>query len=217
MMPTGSQTQDVLARLKREKLIGIVRTNDADSAIWAAFQLLHAGFQCIEIPFTVPETANVIETLCGRYPHALIGAGTVLDAKEAVAAMAAGAKFLVSPVLLEPLIEFGVIHDVLVLPGAMTPTEIYRAHQLGASAIKLFPAASVDGPEFIKALKGPFPQIPLVPTGGIKLHHVGNYFKAGAWAVGVGAPLIPKAAVESRNEAEIQTLAKAYLDTRGQH
>jgi 2-dehydro-3-deoxyphosphogluconate aldolase/(4S)-4-hydroxy-2-oxoglutarate aldolase len=212
--PTLSATQQLLETVAQEKLIAIVRTDSADSALWAASQLLEAGFRLIEIPFTVPDCAQVIETLGTRFPHAILGAGTVLEARQAVDALAAGAQFLVAPVLVEALIQFGVEQDVLVLPGCMTPTEIYKAHTLGASAVKFFPAKASGGPGFIQAIKGPLPQIPIIPTGGIPLEDVPAYLQAGAVAVGVGGPLLPKAVVENRAAEALQQKAKAYLQAR---
>ena len=203
--------QHLLARFAQEKIIGIVRTDTAESAIWTSRLLLNAGFQLIEIPYTVPDTPHVIETLCEEFPNAIIGAGTVLEAKEAVNALGAGAQFLVSPVIVEPLIQFGQEQDILVLPGGMTPTEIYTAWTLGAPAVKFFPAESAGGAGFVGSIKGPLPHIPIIPTGGIQLEHVGGYLKAGAVAVGVGAPLIPKQWIASRNEVELKSLAHAFL------
>jgi 2-dehydro-3-deoxyphosphogluconate aldolase/(4S)-4-hydroxy-2-oxoglutarate aldolase len=196
---------------KEEKLIGIVRTDTTESAIWTASQLLEAGIRIIEIPFTVPDTPQVIETLCERFPEAVIGAGTILEAKDALLALGAGARFLVSPVLVEPLIQFSVEQNILALPGCFTPSEIYKAWTLGAPAVKFFPAQCAGGSEFLKALKGPLPQIPIVPTGGISLEHVAGYLKAGAIAVGVGAPLIPKTFIQNRDVEGLRSLAQSFL------
>jgi 2-dehydro-3-deoxyphosphogluconate aldolase/(4S)-4-hydroxy-2-oxoglutarate aldolase len=207
-------TQSMIQRFQQEKLIAIVRTDSAESAIWAATQVLESGFRLVEIPFTVPECAYVIETLCDRFPNAVIGAGTVLEASQAMQALGAGAQFLVAPVLLEPLIQLGVEQNILVLPGCMTPSEIYRAHTLGAAAIKFFPAQPTGGAEFLKAIKGPFPDIPIVPTGGIQQGDVAGYLKAGALAVGVGGPLLPSELIQSRDAMALQQRAKDYLALR---
>lgn len=201
-----------LDQLANEKLIAIVRTQSPESAVWVSSLLIDCGFRAIEIPFTVPDAADVIETLSLNFQDALIGAGTVLDLDTCYQALSAGAEFVVSPALVEPAIQFGLNEDVLVLPGCMTPTEILKAWELGAPGIKFFPAQCAGGAEFISALKGPLPQIPIVPTGGIQLEHVQGYLKAGALAVGVGAPLIPKALVDKRDEAALRKLAAAYLN-----
>ncbi|HEY9685718.1 MAG TPA: bifunctional 4-hydroxy-2-oxoglutarate aldolase/2-dehydro-3-deoxy-phosphogluconate aldolase [Coleofasciculaceae cyanobacterium] len=210
-----SSVKSLLNIFSKEKLIGIVRTESADSALWAASQLLEAGFRLIEIPFTVPETPQVIEALCERFPEAVIGAGTVLEAKQAVQALGAGAQFLVAPVLNEPLIQFGLEQDIFVLPGCATPTEIYRAHTLGAPAAKFFPAGAMGGPAFLKAIRDPLPTIPIVPTGGVTLEQVPEYLSAGALAVGVGGPLLPKDVIAHRDADTLQQRAKAYLLSKG--
>jgi 2-dehydro-3-deoxyphosphogluconate aldolase/(4S)-4-hydroxy-2-oxoglutarate aldolase len=112
---------------------------------------------------------------------------------------------------MEPLIQFGQEQSILTLPGCLTPTEMYKAWALGAPAIKFFPAESGGGTDFISSIKGPLPHIPIVPTGGIQLSNVPGYLKAGALAVGIGAPLIPKQLVASRNDTELRALATAYL------
>jgi 2-dehydro-3-deoxyphosphogluconate aldolase / (4S)-4-hydroxy-2-oxoglutarate aldolase len=204
----------LLARFQNEKLIGIVRTDSAESAIWTSSTLIEAGFSIIEIPLTVPDGTAVIETLSERFPNAIIGAGTVLEAKDALNALGAGAQFLVSPVLVEPLVQFGQEQGILTLPGCMTPTEMYKAWTLGAPAVKFFPAEAAGGAGFVSSVKAPLPQIPIVPTGGIQISHVPGYLKAGALAVGIGAPLIPKNLIAERNEIELKALAQAYLQTR---
>lgn len=200
-----------LKRFSEEKLIAIVRTDSPDSALWASNLLIDCGFRLIEIPFTVPEAADVIETLSLEHEEAIIGAGTVMDLDTCYQALSAGAEFVVSPALVEPLIQFGLNEDVLALPGCMTPTEIWKAYSLGAPAIKFFPAQAAGGADFISALKGPLPQIPIVPTGGVQLEHVPGYLKAGALAVGVGGPLIPKSIIARRDESALRELALAYL------
>jgi 2-dehydro-3-deoxyphosphogluconate aldolase/(4S)-4-hydroxy-2-oxoglutarate aldolase len=214
-MPTQTAIRHpLLDRFQQEKLIGIVRTDSAESALWTSRLLLDAGFRILEIPFTVPDAVGVIEQLSEAYPEAVIGAGTVLEAKDALNALGAGAQFLVSPVLVEPLVQFGQEQGILTLPGCMTPTEMYTAWTLGAPAIKFFPAESAGGTDFIRSIKAPLSQIPIVPTGGIQLSHVPGYLKAGALAVGIGAPLIPKQYVDARNELELHALAAAYLQSR---
>jgi 2-dehydro-3-deoxyphosphogluconate aldolase/(4S)-4-hydroxy-2-oxoglutarate aldolase len=206
-----TQTHPVLARFTQEKLIGIVRTDSTDSAIWTASHLIEAGIHVIEIPFTVPDATQVMETLAERFPDAVIGAGTVLDASEAVKALASGAQFLVSPVLIPAMIKFGLEHNVCVLPGCMTPTEMFDATNLGAQAVKFFPAQACGGAEFIKAIKAPLPHIPIIPTGGITREHVAEYLHAGALAVGVGSPLIPSSLIQARNADGLKAHAHGFL------
>lgn len=205
--------QAALSRLGAEKLIAIVRSDSAESALWASRILLENGFGALEIPFTVPEAADVIESLTEEFPEALIGAGTVLDLDTAYQALSAGAEFIVSPALVEAILPMGETEDILILPGCMTPTEVHRATQLGALAVKFFPAQCAGGAEFLSALRGPFPQLQVVTTGGILQEHVPGYLKAGALAVGVGGPLLPKALMAKRDEAALRELAVAYLKT----
>jgi len=208
----SSSVSSLIQQLNTDKLIGIVRTDTSESALWASRVLIEAGINWIEIPFTVPQATQVMEQLVEQYPQANIGAGTVLEAKEALQALGAGCKFLVAPVVNEPLIQLGLEQDLLVLPGAMTPTEIYKAWSLGASAVKFFPAQATGGVDFISAFRGPFPKIPLVATGGIELEHVPGYLMAGALAVGVGGRLVSKQMVLRRDEQEMRLLAKCYVE-----
>ena len=191
--------------LRQKKLIGIVRTDSAERAIWTSALLIATGLHIIEIPYTVPEASRVIETLSQRFPKAGIGAGTILEQSQADSAIQAGARFLVSPVLDEAIIRYAHSQDILMLPGCMTPTEMMTAWRAGAPAIKFFPAEPSGGPEFISAVRGPLPQ------GGIQLSNVSGYLKAGALAVGVGNPLIPRQWVASRNESKLRALAQQYL------
>ncbi len=197
--------------LRQERLIGIVRTDSAESCLWASTQLIEAGVKILEIPFTVPDTPTVIETLCTQFPDAIIGAGTVLEARDAAQALGSGAQFLVSPVLLEPLIQLGIDQNILVLPGCATPSEIYKAYSLGATAIKFFPAQAMGGAEFLKAVKAPLPQIPIVPTGGIELEHIPAYLKAGALAIGIGAPMLPNTLIKNRDAKALKNRARQTL------
>jgi 2-dehydro-3-deoxyphosphogluconate aldolase/(4S)-4-hydroxy-2-oxoglutarate aldolase len=202
---------NLLKRFAQERLIGIVRTDSDESALWTASQLLEAGVRLIEIPFTVPNAVSVIDRLSEEHPDAVIGAGTVLEAAEAVKALGAGAQFLVSPVLIPSMVQFGQEHQVLVLPGCMTPTEMFDASNLGAQAVKFFPAQSSGGADFVKAVKAPFPSLQIVPTGGISKEHVADYLKAGALAVGVGGPLIPKPLIRNRDTSGLQAHAREFL------
>lgn len=207
--------QNQLNALQASKLVGIVRTNDTESAIWVASQLIEAGVRAIEIPFTVPDAVRVMETLVEQYPTAIVGAGTVLEAAQAVKALGAGAQFLVSPVLIPALVQFGKENQIFVLPGCMTPTEMYDAFSLGAPAVKFFPAQPVGGAEFIKAVKAPLPAIPIVPTGGIQREHVAAYLKAGALAVGVGGPLMPATLIQARDSNALKAHAQGFLAEAG--
>jgi len=141
----------------------------------------------------------------------LLGAGTVLDPETARAAFLAGAEFLVSPVVNLDVIRMGLRYDKLVMPGAYTPTEVLSAWEAGADVVKLFPA-DIGGPAYLKALKGPLPQVRILPTGGVNLQTLPEFFKAGACAVGLGSSLVEKDAVERGDFARIRDLARQYVD-----
>jgi len=155
--------------------------------------LLQAGLPVAEITLTVPNAIEAIGAVAKRFGgQVLLGAGTVTDVETCKRAVDAGAVFIVTPCLLRDVIEAAHNVDVAVLPGALTPTEVFEAFRLGGDMVKVFPVGSVGGAAYLRALRGPFPNIPLVPTGGVTLDNVAEMFKAGAAAVGVGTELISK-------------------------
>ncbi len=158
---------------------------------------------------TVPNAIDAIASVAKRFAgQVLVGAGTVTDAETVRRARDAGAEFIVSPCLVPEVIDAAHHADVAVLPGALTPTEVF---DLGGDMVKIFPAQSVGGAAYLRALRGPFPDIPLVPTGGVTLENIGEMFKAGAAAVGVGTELISKDALGRRDYAAIGALAAQFL------
>lgn len=166
----------------------------------------------VEITMTVPNAIDAIGGLAKRFAgRMLIGAGTVTDAETARRTMDAGAEFVVTPCLVPEVIEAANRAQVAVLPGALTPGEIFEAFRKGGDMVKIFPAQSVGGAAYVRALRGPFPGIPLVPTGGVTLENVAEMFKAGAAAVGVGTELISKEALARRDYAAIGALAEKFL------
>ena len=161
---------------------------------------------------TVPNAIDAIASVAKRFAgKVIVGAGTVTDAQTARRAIDAGANFIVSPCLVREVVEAAHGSDVAVLPGALTPTEVFNAFRLGADMVKVFPAQSVGGAAYLRALRGPFPDIPLVPTGGVTLENIGEMFKAGAAAVGVGTEMITKDALARRDYAAIGALAAQFL------
>ncbi len=206
-------TEALLDTFKLERVIAVVRANTVDDALWGAEELIHLGFNVIEITFTVPQTEMVIQTLADRYPKVTLGAGTVMNQRDAIKALAAGAQFLVSPVLDDTMVQWGNEQQVPVIPGVMTPSEIYRARKLGAPAVKLFPAVQAGGPSFLKALTEPMGNLPIIPTGGVRLDDVAEYLKNGALAVGIGGHLIPITALSERNRNEIRKRAEKLQST----
>jgi len=161
---------------------------------------------------TVPNAIGAIASVAKRFAgKVIVGAGTVTDAQTAKRAIEAGAKFIVSPCLVREVVEAAHQSEIAVLPGALTPTEVFEAFRLGGDMVKVFPAQSVGGAAYLRALRGPYPDIPLVPTGGVTLENIGEMFKAGAAAVGVGTEMITKDALARRDYAEIGSLAAQFL------
>ena len=204
--------EKTVSRLREIGIIPIVRAASADVAIPVAEALLQAGLPVVEITMTVPNAIDAIGGLAKRFAgRMLIGAGTVTDAETARRTMDAGAEFVVTPCLVPEVIEAANRAQVAVLPGALTPGEIFEAFRKGGDMVKIFPAQSVGGAAYVRALRGPFPGIPLVPTGGVTLENVAEMFKAGAAAVGVGTELISKEALARRDYAAIGALAEKFL------
>jgi 2-dehydro-3-deoxyphosphogluconate aldolase/(4S)-4-hydroxy-2-oxoglutarate aldolase len=205
-------TAKSVATLRKVGIIPIIRASSADAAVAVAEALLQAGLTVAEITLTVPNAIDAIGAVAKRFPgKMLVGAGTVTDAETARRAAQAGAEFIVTPCLVPEVIEAAQRADVAVLPGALTPGEVFAAFRHGADMVKVFPAQSVGGAAYLRALRGPFPDIPLVPTGGVTLENLAALFQAGAAAVGVGTELISQDALARRDYAAIGALAKQFL------
>jgi 2-dehydro-3-deoxyphosphogluconate aldolase/(4S)-4-hydroxy-2-oxoglutarate aldolase len=209
---TARAGSPALAIIREIGLIPVIRADSADAAIAVVDALAEAGLVIAEITMTVPGAIGAIEAVSKRFAdRVLVGAGTVTDADTATRAVDAGAEFIVSPCLVPEVIDAARRLDAAVLPGALTPTEIFAAHSAGADMVKVFPAQNLGGASYLRALRGPFPDIPLVPTGGVTLDNVREMFDAGAVAVGVGSELISKEALARRDYAAIGALAKKFL------
>ena len=171
------------------------------------------GISVLEITMTVPGAIGVIEEVAKRYgSEALVGAGTVLDAETAHACILAGARFVVSPALNLATISKCREHNVAVMPGALSPTEVVQAWAAGADLVKVFPAGAVGGASYIRSLKAPLPQIELVPTGGVSLKTAADFIRAGASALGVGADLVDIKAIREGQHAIVTERARQFLD-----
>ena len=193
-------------------MIPIIRASSADAAVAVVEALLHAGVTVAEITMTVPNAIDAIGAVAKRFSgQVLVGAGTVTDAETARRAVDAGAEFIVTPCLVPEVVEAAQRADVAVLPGALTPGEVFEAFRLGGDMVKVFPVQAVGGAAYLRALRGPFPDIPLVPTGGVTLDNMAELFQAGAAAVGVGTELISKDALARRDYAAIGALAQQFL------
>jgi 2-dehydro-3-deoxyphosphogluconate aldolase/(4S)-4-hydroxy-2-oxoglutarate aldolase len=188
------RTDQVIQRFKTLRIIPVVRTPDAESALRAIDALIEGGIPCAEITMTVHGAVSVIEAAAKRFgDKLLLGAGTVLDPETARICILAGADFIVSPSLNRATIELAKRYSKAVLPGALTPTEIVTAWEAGADAVKVFPCGALGGAKYIKSLRGPFPDIDFVPTGGVNLDTVADFLAAGCCAVGVGGELVDPA------------------------
>jgi 2-dehydro-3-deoxyphosphogluconate aldolase/(4S)-4-hydroxy-2-oxoglutarate aldolase len=202
----------VVSTLREVGIIPVIRAESADAALAVVEALAEAGLTVAEITMTVPDAIGAIASVTKRFGgKVLVGAGTVTDAETVRRAVDAGAEFIVSPCLVPEVIDAARRADVVMLPGALTPTEVLDAHLKGADMVKIFPAQSVGGASYLRALGGPFPDIPLVPTGGVTIDNVGEMFEAGAAAVGVGSELISKDALARRDYAAIGALAARFL------
>jgi 2-dehydro-3-deoxyphosphogluconate aldolase/(4S)-4-hydroxy-2-oxoglutarate aldolase len=201
-----------LSTLREVGIVPVIRAESADAALAVVEALVEAGLTVAEITMTVPGAIKAIASVAKRFgDKVLVGAGTVTDAETATRAVDAGAEFIVTPCLVPEVIDAARRADVAVLPGALTPTEVFEAFRLGGDMVKVFPAQNLGGASYLRALRGPFPQIPLVPTGGVTLDNVREMFDAGAAAVGVGGELISKDALARRDYAAISALAAQFL------
>lgn len=204
------EKSDVLAIIKREKLVPVVRTDSADEARKAVELLSEFGIKVFEITLTVPNAIELIAELSDA--DVLIGAGTVLNKNQAEKCVGAGAKFIVAPAFDRETVEFCRGAEVVVMPGAITPTEILTAWNAGADCVKIFPCDTMGGAKYLKTLKTLFPQIQMMPTGGVSAETIADFFKAGAVAVGVGADLVDVRAIRDGNFDLIGEKAQRYLE-----
>jgi 2-dehydro-3-deoxyphosphogluconate aldolase / (4S)-4-hydroxy-2-oxoglutarate aldolase len=203
--------EQVRARIEEVGIIPAVRLGSADEAMFAAEAVSRGGIPIVEITMTVPGALDVISHLVKRAPNMIVGAGDVFDSDVARDCIDAGAMFLTSPGFDHRIVEFALGASVVVLPGALTPTEVTRAWQSGADFVKVFPCALVGGENYIRALKAPFPTLPLIAAGGVNQQNASNFILAGASALGIGGELIPKEAIRLRQADRIFTLAHRFV------
>jgi 2-dehydro-3-deoxyphosphogluconate aldolase/(4S)-4-hydroxy-2-oxoglutarate aldolase len=205
-------SKEILAFISEVGIVPIVRTSSAEGAMQAVEAIYAGGVRAAEITMTVPGAIHALEKLADRFGGKLIlGAGTVLDPETARACMLAGAEFFVTPSLRLSTIEMAKRYSKVICPGALTPTEVLTAWEAGADVVKIFPCGNVGGPKYIKALKGPFPQIEMIPTGGVNLETTGDFLKAGACAVAVGGELVDAKSVKEGRFDIIENRARQYL------
>ena len=194
------QKREFIKFLAETRVVPVIRHQDPEIAIRGAKLLAEAGFPILEMTFTVPDAADLIARLSRMLPNAIIGAGTVLTDLQVHHAIKAGAKFVVSPCWTDDVGEICIMENIPYLPGAATPGEILHHWQNGALVVKVFPAHEAGGPGFVKAMKAVFPDIPLMPTGGVKPEQVADYLRMGAICTGLGGDLFPAAALEAGDD-----------------
>jgi 2-dehydro-3-deoxyphosphogluconate aldolase / (4S)-4-hydroxy-2-oxoglutarate aldolase len=202
-----------LALIREVGLIPIVRAPSPEDAYRAAEAIVGGGINVAEITMTVPNALRVMERVVEHYgDKVLLGAGTILDPESCRSALLAGAEFIVTPSLDPRVIEVARRYSKPCFPGALTPTEVVAAWQAGADMVKIFPCGPVGGPKYIKALKGPFPQIDFVPTGGVNLETTPEFIKAGAAAVAAGGELVDAKALREGNLEVITSNARKFVE-----
>jgi 2-dehydro-3-deoxyphosphogluconate aldolase/(4S)-4-hydroxy-2-oxoglutarate aldolase len=202
---------EVRARIEEIGILPAIRVSSSADALFGAETAYHAGIPVAEITMTTPGAIEVISRLAKDLPNMIVGAGTVLDADTARRCLDAGAKFLTSTGFVLEVVEVALKNDVVVFPGALTPTEVIAAWRAGSDFVKVFPCSANGGHSYIRALKVPFPQIPMIASGGVNQLTAVDFILAGAAALGVGAELIPSEALRVRNERQIQELARRFL------
>jgi 2-dehydro-3-deoxyphosphogluconate aldolase/(4S)-4-hydroxy-2-oxoglutarate aldolase len=203
---------ETCARIEEIGIVPVVRAASAELALRAAEAVLAGGISIFEITMTVPDAPAVIRTLCARLgSRAVVGAGTVLDAEAAARCLDAGAAFIVSPGFDPATVAAAHARGVPAMPGALTPTEVMAASKAGADMIKIFPASAVGGPKYLRALRGPFPDLKLLPTGGVNAATAADYIAAGAAALGVGSELVDPAALARGDDALLTTRARELV------
>ncbi len=206
------QKNAILSSIIDIGIVPVVRTSSAESAVKAIEAVYRGGIRAAEITMTVPGAIKALEKLADMFGDKIVlGAGTVLDPETARACMLAGAQFFVTPNLRPSTIEMVKRYSKVIMPGALTPTEVLTAWECGADAVKVFPCGAMGGAKYIKALKAPFPQIEMVPTGGVSLETTVDFLKAGACAVAVGAELIDAKTIEDGKYEIFEERARQFL------
>jgi len=193
--------------LKQEKVIAVIRANDVDLALQMAIAVAQGGINLIEITWNSHNPSEIIKQLTFKLPKCLIGTGTILTENDLTKAINSSVKFIFTPHLNLNLIKKAHHYQIPIIPGALTPTEIINAWQMGVTAVKIFPIASVGGVNYLKNLRSPLGDLPLIPTGGVAVENAPDLIKAGAIAVGLGGNLFPKTLIQEKNWEAITKIA----------
>ncbi|MCD6290081.1 MAG: bifunctional 4-hydroxy-2-oxoglutarate aldolase/2-dehydro-3-deoxy-phosphogluconate aldolase [Anaerolineae bacterium] len=203
--------EEVIQRILDERLIAVVRATDSTEAIEVGQALADAGIHLIEITFTVRDAATAIRRLGEALPDAIVGAGSVTEPAQVEEAIAAGARFLVSPIGYLDMIPICHRHGVISMAAGLTPSELAQAWRAGSDFVKLFPAGSLGGPSYVRSVLAPLPELPLIPTGGVTLDNLEAYLRAGAKAIGLGSALMPKPMVEAKDWEGLRRHAEHFV------
>jgi 2-dehydro-3-deoxyphosphogluconate aldolase/(4S)-4-hydroxy-2-oxoglutarate aldolase len=207
--------KDLIRIFSEDRLVAVIRTASVDRAELAARAMARAGVRLVEITLTIPDAYELIAKLATddefARQGAIVGAGTVLSGAQAEDSLIAGARFLVSPALIPEMIEAGRARDAMTMPGTMTPTEMVKAAELGADYIKVYPLATIGGPEFITNVRRALLHLPLVATGNVEYDEIPAYFKAGVVGFGIGGPLIRPDLLERGDSDGVVANAKRFL------
>src|ERR1700679_2047867 len=201
----------VLNLLHETGLVPVLRADSVEKALALATAVADGGVNVLEVTMTVPGALHVIRRLAEQRPDILIGAGPVLDPETARTCILEGAKFVVSPALNLKTIDMCHRYSIAVLPGALTPTEVLTAWEAGADVVKVFPAGAMGGAKYLTSLRGPFPQIEMIPTGGVSLATPAEFLHAGAFALGVGSDLVDTKAMAAGKPEVVIESARKYL------
>ena len=205
--------EKAITKIREVGLVPIVRVPTEEDAARVAEAIVAAGIGIAEVTMTVPGALRVMEGVAARYgDKVLLGAGTILDPETCRAAILSGAEFIVTPALDVCVIEMARRYGKPIFPGALTPTEVVTAWQAGADMVKIFPCGPVGGPKYLKALKGPFPQIDMVPTGGVSLENAAEFIKAGAAAVAVGGELVDVKVLKEGKLDQVTETARKFVE-----
>ncbi len=203
--------QDVIEKVKSLGLLAVIRGPSAELTVKMVAALIAGGVKGIEITYSTPNAEQVVAELAGKFgDEILLGMGTLTEPAQVASARAAGARFLVSPVCEPELVRAMVGSGLVVMAGAFTPTEVLQTYRLGVDVVKIFPG-SVGGPAYVKALKGPFPYIPMMPTGGVSAANAADWFAAGVVAVGAGSELCPPQLAREGKFEEISQRAADFV------
>lgn len=202
---------EILEKIKELGLLAVIRGPSPDLTVQMVEALVNGGVKGIEITYSTPNAEEVVRTLSKKFGESiLLGMGTLTKPEQAETASAAGANFLVSPICEPTLVTAMIKSGLLTMAGALTPTEVYQAYCLGTDVVKIFPG-SLGGPSYVKALKGPFPYIPMMPTGGVSAANAADWFAAGVVAVGAGSELCPPQLAKEGKFAEISQRAADFV------